>query len=707
MADYTKNYNLKKPSPEDFVDIADINGNMDKIDEALQECKDSLLSKEDKERLDTLLNPADEDILFAVPGEDGDNAIEVKKDKETVIRNNLNVGEDNLVYGKGAVVEGRKSIAVPGTLYNIISSDIENNQITLENPLSANEIGRKVILHATSAARIPVEVEILGIDETGQIVTVSELAYSYNKLLLPTTISTSSFNYTAHAEGSKTIACGITGSHAEGRRTIASGINAHAENFATEARGSYSHAEGYYTKANGGYQHVQGKYNIEDTESKYADIVGNGSSESSRSNAYTLDWNGNGWYAGDVESAVGGKLSEKADKIYVDSAVANLGQAGIKFTNVTIGGKMQKASSPSVLSESRSEPATTSIGNYALFGGGGGSSSVVDVYNTSLSRSTPTPLSVGRSELASTTVGNYALFAGGYASAASAVVDAYNASLSRSTPAPLATAKRSMLGGTIGNYALFAGGSATTIDAYNTSLTKITVTDLSRMASNSSAVTAVGNYVLFNSSYYNSGPWYTQVDAYNTSVTKTLLDAYEAGWSESAATTIGGYALFAGGYHQSSIFTANIYVYDAGLTRTMPTQLSKAREFMGATTVGGFALFAGGSSGRGSATTYYDVVDIYNENLTKSVGSSLKEKRNHLVGGTVGSYALFAYSDGTFDTYKEIVAELAIPAFSKYYFTGVTTSEQTTIKGRTITSSIPLTGYIKKITELSGMITAN
>jgi hypothetical protein len=29
--------------------------------------------------------------------------------------------------------------------------------------------------------------------------------------------------------------------------------------------------------------------------------VGNGSSETSRSNAHTLDWEGNAWYAGSVE----------------------------------------------------------------------------------------------------------------------------------------------------------------------------------------------------------------------------------------------------------------------------------------------------------------------------------------------------------------------------------------------------------------------
>lgn len=35
MAEYTNKYNLKKPAPEDFADIADLNGNMDIIDETL------------------------------------------------------------------------------------------------------------------------------------------------------------------------------------------------------------------------------------------------------------------------------------------------------------------------------------------------------------------------------------------------------------------------------------------------------------------------------------------------------------------------------------------------------------------------------------------------------------------------------------------------------------------------------------------------
>ena len=65
------------------------------------------------------------------------------------------------------------------------------------------------------------------------------------------------------------------------------------------AAGDFAHAEGEGTKASGKHQHVQGKYNIEDTSNTYAHIVGNGTS-SAKSNAHTLDWNGNAWFKGDV-----------------------------------------------------------------------------------------------------------------------------------------------------------------------------------------------------------------------------------------------------------------------------------------------------------------------------------------------------------------------------------------------------------------------
>ncbi len=52
----------------------------------------------------------------------------------------------------------------------------------------------------------------------------------------------------------------------------------------------------------------------------------------------------------------------------------------------------------------------------------------MDVYDTSLTRSNPVELSEARSNLAATTLGNYALFGGGLKGQPSGVVDAYIAS---------------------------------------------------------------------------------------------------------------------------------------------------------------------------------------------------------------------------------------------------------------------------------------
>lgn len=145
----------------------------------------------------------------------------------------------------------------------------------------------------------------------------------------------------SHAEGYGTIASGGY-SHAEGSNTTASKLYSHTEGNNTTASGITSHAEGYFTTAYSNYQHVQGKCNIEDTENKYAHIVGNGDfNESSGimtySNAHTLDWSGNGWYAGNLY--VGGTSQTDANKV--------LSTADIKFTSdgklsVTINGVTKK-----------------------------------------------------------------------------------------------------------------------------------------------------------------------------------------------------------------------------------------------------------------------------------------------------------------------------------------------------------------------------
>lgn len=86
---------------------------------------------------------------------------------------------------------------------------------------------------------------------------------------------------------------------------MGSGINSERHNGVPKenASGMNSFVQGRGTIARGSDQHARGRFNVVDTENKYADIVGNGTSDGNRSNAYTLDWDGNAKFAGGVEAA--------------------------------------------------------------------------------------------------------------------------------------------------------------------------------------------------------------------------------------------------------------------------------------------------------------------------------------------------------------------------------------------------------------------
>lgn len=103
---------------------------------------------------------------------------------------------------------------------------------------------------------------------------------------------TTASNAVAHAEGSLTVASGYA-SHAEGYETKATGEASHAEGRKSQASGLNSHASGLNTMASSDNQTAIGKHNVEDTAGKYAFIVGNGTSTAARSNAFTVDWDGN------------------------------------------------------------------------------------------------------------------------------------------------------------------------------------------------------------------------------------------------------------------------------------------------------------------------------------------------------------------------------------------------------------------------------
>lgn len=131
-----------------------------------------------------------------------------------------------------------------------------------------------------------------------------------------------------------------TKSVAVGNNTTASGANSLAQGKNTVAYGGASHAEGDGTVAYGYAQHAEGTFNIPDGADAYVHIAGNGLDENSKSNAYTLDWDGNGWFAGDVYvGSTGGVNKDAGSKKLQTEAIAD---AGGYFTTDTVEAALQE-----------------------------------------------------------------------------------------------------------------------------------------------------------------------------------------------------------------------------------------------------------------------------------------------------------------------------------------------------------------------------
>lgn len=101
----------------------------------------------------------------------------------------------------------------------------------------------------------------------------------------------------------------------------ASGYSSFASGDQTFANGDYSFSSGFSTVASGRSQFVSGSSNVEDAENKYANIVGNGANALERSNAHTLDWNGNAWFAGGLKVGGTGQDDEAAQEVALKSEV--------------------------------------------------------------------------------------------------------------------------------------------------------------------------------------------------------------------------------------------------------------------------------------------------------------------------------------------------------------------------------------------------
>ena len=137
----------------------------------------------------------------------------------------------------------------------------------------------------------------------------------------------------AHAEGYKTTASALYG-HSEGARSTASAAAAHSEGADTTASGECAHAEGKLNTASGKYSHVGGYGNtsanfagtvigqyakVSEKSSKEYDstgeafVIGNGTADDARSNAFEVLFDG----------TVKANDKQLATQKYVDDATAN------------------------------------------------------------------------------------------------------------------------------------------------------------------------------------------------------------------------------------------------------------------------------------------------------------------------------------------------------------------------------------------------
>ena len=131
----------------------------------------------------------------------------------------------------------------------------------------------------------------------------------------------------SHAEGWATTASGDY-SHAEGLSTTASGDCSHAEGNHTKASGIYSHAGGLYTKALRECEVAYGRYNQSNSDTLFS--IGNGSSDTARSNAFEI-------------TMTGGKLHDKniavihtATIIGTTDALGDIGLWGVSENKIPV-----------------------------------------------------------------------------------------------------------------------------------------------------------------------------------------------------------------------------------------------------------------------------------------------------------------------------------------------------------------------------------
>lgn len=266
----------------------------------------------------------------------------------------------------------------------------------------------------------------------------------------------------------------------------------------------------------------------------------------------------------------------------------------------------------------------------------------LDVYDSQLSkiRSSASKELSNAPQSAASTAGNYAIFAGGRPSikGGSKFVNAFDKSLTGVNCANFPHTVYGLAASHVNNCAAFAGGiggrfsvamnTTSNVIMYNSDLTQIKCTGLTNPTSNLCGA-CTETHMFFAGGFNKESPQgpYETVDAYDTSFTKISADPLSIGSMNMAGATLAGrYVVFAGGNNRDvpmnyagssdTVCGAFSYVtmYDSDIVKQSLDKLTIGRGWLGAASVGDYVIFAGGSRtfyGSGDGYPETDTVDVY------------------------------------------------------------------------------------------------
>lgn len=293
---------------------------------------------------------------------------------------------------------------------------------------------------------------------------------------------------------------------------------------------------------------------------------------------------------------------------------------------------------------------------------------------------TATALSRGRWNIAGVSTSHHALFGGGYNGGRKTTVEAYNTSLTRTTPSELKCGGGSdIIGAPAGQYAIFIEGggnsyaSILSADAYDSSLTRSTIT-VDRFAKFFDSISASTQSAAIFSGGCSYGDAPAPMRSYSYAVTSELtinhIGSVDTG-EYPTACSFGTNALYAGGktrikghYIPVKSASAEVFYYNSSLTVGTAPALAAGKAGTASATNGKYALFAGGGtySTEGSWASS-NTVDAYDTSLTRTNPTALSAT-DAFYGASLGNYALFASKSNDVNVYDQSLTRTTLRKLS-------------------------------------------